>query len=162
MPSGHIGPRKCRVCHVWLSPEQFPRNWNRSGALDSRRRICIDCARKSSISTIEQLLKSNLTRIRARKGGRPIAPDITHKFLLQLIAEQSGLCALTGVEMTASMGMGFVDTNVSIDRINPDLPYTRDNMRLVCRRANHMKHVMTDDEFLEWCHLVDANRKETP
>jgi hypothetical protein len=43
---------------------------------------------------------------------------------------------------------------VTIDRIDNDRGYARDNIRLVCRAVNYMKAAMTDDEMRHWCTLI--------
>lgn len=75
-------------------------------------------------------------------------------FLNQLYVKQSGRCALTGFELTAHRGKGLIPTNITIDRIDNSLGYSRDNVQLVCRKANEMKGTTTEEELLEWCAAV--------
>lgn len=57
--------------------------------------------------------------------------------------------------MTHLQGHGLrMLTNVTIDRIDSDKGYTRDNIRLVCKAANWMKNQMTDNELLQWAALI--------
>jgi hypothetical protein len=37
----------------------------------------------------------------------------------------------------------------SLDRIDNDKGYVKGNLHWVCKRVNYMKHIMTDDYFLE-------------
>lgn len=68
--------------------------------------------------------------------------------------EQKGICALTGLPMTHIWKGGFVGSNISVDRIENDKPYSNSNTRLVCRIANHMKFQMTDSELLTICRAM--------
>lgn len=64
---------------------------------------------------------------------------------------QEGRCALTGLFLTHHRdGSGYKEHNASIDRINPKLGYTVDNIQLVCYRINLMKHALTEDMFYWW------------
>lgn len=57
--------------------------------------------------------------------------------------------------MTMQQGAGRkIFTNVSIDRIDNDFGYTPDNVRLVCKAVNYMKHSMTDQEMMQWAALI--------
>ena len=53
--------------------------------------------------------------------------------------EQHGLCYYTGIEMTFGHGNGRVWSNVSIDRVDSNLPYTPENCVLCCTGFNLMK-----------------------
>ena len=86
----------------------------------------------------------------ARRRG-PVAPDVTSDGLVDMYDAQHGRCALSGVAMTSIWGQGPQPTNISVDRIDPDGPYTTDNIRLVCYAVNMMQRRMSDDDFLRWC-----------
>jgi hypothetical protein len=68
------------------------------------------------------------------KLGRKIWPnDLDIDFLLSLYEKQEGKCAVTGIKMTTK------DRDIlaaSIDRINSDVGYLKDNVILVCRWVN--------------------------
>jgi hypothetical protein len=75
--------------------------------------------------------------------------------LRQLWDRQDGKCAVTGIPMTHIQGAGVrIYTNVSIDRIDSDFGYVPDNVRLVCKAVNFMKHSMTDRELVQWAALI--------
>lgn len=59
--------------------------------------------------------------------------------------------------MTHMVGIGFVDTNISIDQILPAGGYTEDNIQLVCYRVNQMKGATSMDELYEWCKRILQN-----
>lgn len=93
-----------------------------------------------------------------RRGKR----TITVEQLLRIWTKQRGRCAVTGRFMTTIAGQGYVETNASIDRIDPSGPYRTKNMRLVCRIVNQMKFRLTDEEWLSWSRdIVAGLTKET-
>lgn len=79
---------------------------------------------------------------------------LSREFLVDLYNRQSGKCALSGVQMTTSVGSGKVGTNISIDRIQPKGEYEPSNVRLVCYIVNVMRRDLEDDVFLRWCAAI--------
>lgn len=77
--------------------------------------------------------------------------------LVDLYEKQNGRCAISGVEMTYLCGVGKVDTNISIDKINPTNGYVEGNIQLVCHRVNIMKLDKSKDDLLAWCKKIIEN-----
>ena len=81
--------------------------------------------------------------------------DLVLDDVINLFDEQNGFCAVSGVVMTfhpeASQSRG---TNASIDRIDNDGGYTKDNVRLVCSRVNYMRGNQTDGDLYWWAKTV--------
>ncbi len=102
------------------------------------------------------VLRANLAtlRYRAKSRGRKFDIDLEH--LWQLWEDQNGKCALTGIPMTVIKGKGYVDTNISIDRIDSIQGYEIGNVQLVCYRVNSMKSAMKTEKFIEFCSMVAA------
>ena len=100
-----------------------------------------------------------MVQARARsttKGWHLSSFDVIEKW-----TEQEGKCALSGKPMTHIRGDGAVYTNVSIDRIDNEKGYTKDNIHLVCFIANLMKSTMSVDELVEWCKTITRHQKST-
>ena len=93
-------------------------------------------------------------RQRARK--HKLAYDIDVRWLAFILRKQNGLCALSRVPLTFTKGAGHVSTNASIDRIDPNKGYTRENVQLVAHQVNTMKSNRSISELAEWCRLVLA------
>ena len=77
--------------------------------------------------------------------------NITPEDIYALWYIQDGLCNLSGEVLTFSRGrknIGGLETNASIDRINPNKGYIKNNIQLVTKRVNLMKHTLTQDEYL--------------
>ncbi len=47
--------------------------------------------------------------------------------------------------------------NISIDRINSDLGYTKNNIQLVSAMINRMKSDLTSKEFIDFCSIISNN-----
>lgn len=86
---------------------------------------------------------------------------LTVEVLLEKLAKQNYLCALTGKPLTCTLEKGNRSlTNASIDRIMAGGPYTSDNIQMVCRAVNLWRGDIPIPEFVDWCRLV-VQRYET-
>lgn len=79
-------------------------------------------------------------------------------FLESLLEKQSYKCAISGFELTFIAGEGRIETNASLDQIEPGKGYSRDNVQLVCRIVNEMKSTQTLAELVNWCELIVKNK----
>lgn len=111
------------------------------------------CSKRSTYLSVQQrlgTLDGYLHRLM-----RPIhRPALDATYIKEIFDRQKGLCALSGVPMTYLLGNGNIHTNISIDQIIPSAGYSRDNVHLVCRIVNVMKHNLSVDEFKGWCALI--------
>jgi hypothetical protein len=74
------------------------------------------------------------------------------QYVKNLWDQQKGLCAVSGMQMTTTVGARNNRKNsnaVSIDRINSDLPYQLGNVQLVCWWVNHWKSDMSMTTFIK-------------
>ena len=76
---------------------------------------------------------------------------------------QDGKCALSGMLMTHQRDGTYGDRkqkdfNASIDRINPQGPYVRENVQLVAARVNTMKHTLGEEMFIWWVKNIYETR----
>ena len=81
------------------------------------------------------------------------------KFVIDLYEKQDGLCAISGQQMTHTVGQGFVDTNISIDQIVAAEGYTENNVQLVCYKVNQMKGQGDLNNLRSWCAIIASNTK---
>lgn len=110
---------------------------------------------KTIVGTIKQRLMS--ARGSARKRNHNF--DITLQDVLNLFEKQQGLCFYTGQQMGAGNG----GQSVSIDRINTNVGYLKENIVLCCWDANRLKNDFPVDEFIRLCQLVaDHSRSRQP
>lgn len=74
---------------------------------------------------------------------------------LTILEKQEGVCALSGVELTCLLEKGKkFKTNASLDRIKAGLPYTKDNIQLVCTALNSWRRDTDLEEFIWFCKRV--------
>lgn len=98
-----------------------------------------------------------LMSLRTKLGSRR---DLDIDFLCELYNRQSGLCSISGRQLTFTCGHGVIPTNISIDRIDPYGDYSETNVQLVCRQANTMKQRLSREGLIEWCQdIVNTNDK---
>ena len=101
------------------------------------------------LSWYESFLKSAISR--------GYSWDLTVEDIDLMYQEQQGLCALSGLSIGWSR-VGW-DHTASIDRIDNELGYSRDNIQLVHKKINMMRGSLTVDEFKELCFCV-ANKEK--
>ena len=153
--------RKCRVCKKQLPLDRFYTDPG-TGGRSRLRTKCKTCTQNqirdaSSLTYQAFLAKVYSSSKHARlKGG--FVWEITLRDIVDLWEEQNGRCAVTNLVMTHHRdGTGHKDFNASIDRLNPNIGYTRDNIRLVCYAVNIMRHRMDESEFYFWIKSIYEN-----
>ena len=102
---------------------------------------------RARTATVEGFLR-RLTRTNHRRS------QLTTELLIKIYADQKGRCAISGVEMTTVANGGRINTNVSIDRIDSSRGYEPDNVQLVCRIVNLMKHNLSTAALVDWCRKI--------
>jgi len=120
--------KHCKVCHAKRGRETW---------------------RKNASSSLKKFLTYRVTKTRNYTAvkTRGLPHTLVMKDVMEMFEEQNGLCAISGIPMTHDLD--HTDTNVSIDRIDPNKGYVRSNVRLTTTRANLMRHTM-DDSMLRW------------
>lgn len=110
--------------------------------------------------TPEGYLRRLVSQLKSRRRNQFIKINFTSEDVLDLYHQQDGRCAITGVRMThiaSTDGLRSFSRNphnISIDRKRGTKPYVLDNIQLVCKRINLMKHTMSEGEFKLWCKRV--------
>ncbi len=165
-----IGYFICNKCGEYKDKSCFTLN-SANKIRGYTERMCKTCkneaSRKRSIKNrrsgdINRLLLERWHGIKRRAYTAGYAIDFDWKYLSELWDKQNGLCALTGVKMTFAMFKGRTPTNLSVDRIDSDLKYTKDNIQLVCFAANMIKSDMSMDVFLDFCQkAINYNKRQS-
>ena len=151
----------CSTCNetLPLSIEFFYRRVDSETGFQHRCKKCLkkDPNRYDRLIKKDDLvyyLKDRITGAKFRSKKRNLQFSITVDSLLKLWEEQEGFCKLTGLKMSHSILEGKIKTNLSIDRINPNLGYVENNVQLVCNAANVMKSNMSTEELIDLCKLI--------
>lgn len=85
--------------------------------------------------------------------------ELTLEYCMQIYFSQEGKCAITGEEMTHVRGKGRVLTNISIDRIDPNIGYVEGNIQFVTHKVNLLKSDMQMEDLYKTCELVLQKKK---
>ena len=96
---------------------------------------------------------NKITAIKANCRARGLDCLINKDFLQRLYDEQNGKCVLTGRELLKTRVKSQLDT-CSVDRIDNNIGYTEDNVRLITLQANTAKWTGNDEELLAFCQDV--------
>lgn len=94
-------------------------------------------------------LKTYLRKVKksAKERGLNFDEDVDISFVMQLFVKQNNKCALSGIPIDLC--------NCSLDRIDSNRGYSRDNVQWVLIRINFMKQKLTNEEFIDLCkHVV--------
>jgi hypothetical protein len=159
----------CRACKQDLPEKNFGPRWKKmvNGRLDGYKPICSKCENEKNKQSRHSSYIHYLKYLRGKTNSRktPVHRDFTANFLLELFHQQNGLCAVSKLPMTWTYDEGHAQsgsrrgTNISIDRINSDGPYSKDNVRLVCDRVNKIKSNMNDDDLYFWCAQIASSMR---
>ena len=140
--------KQCPGCNKQKPAKIFSRNARRPDGLST---YCAECKRDKSQGHRNSSVRAFFVDlVRAAKHGsnrRGIAFEIDITHLEDLYHAQDGRCAISGIRMTHSAGVGAKATNISIDRIDNERGYEATNVQLLCRSINAMKLNMTDREL---------------
>jgi hypothetical protein len=154
----------CSTCNITLplTTDNFHRRNDSATGFQHRCKKCLhkDPARYTRLINKDDLLyylKDRYFGAKNRSIKKNILFDLTVEFLENLWNNQEGLCAISKIEMTHSILQGKLRTNASIDKINPELGYTQDNVQLVCNTVNMMKSDMSMGELINFCTLIINN-----
>jgi len=143
--------KHCVVCNCEINLQ-----WNseeRKRALRSDAKYCSKkCWGIAYRTTEEGWAKSLLARAKKRAKAKSIEFDLDLDFILWLLREQDYKCAITDVDVSFDNEFeGRIDQyRGSLDRIDSEKGYTKDNVQIVCAQVNLMKHQSTTEELLFW------------
>lgn len=115
--------------------------------------------KKNNIELRFRDMKSHLryilskARLRKNKEFNLIPED-----LYELWDKQNGLCAYSKVPLNNIANHLHM---ASLDRIDSNLGYVKNNIQLVCTAVNRMKQEFSEQDFLNLCELITNERKKT-
>lgn len=155
LPENYNKEITCWSCKETKSIKLFP---YRKQYKDNKEKRCKKCNNQNKIErkenhTIKQVIQEMITSARnsafkREKNGRKSCGiiTITVKDILDLKEKQNNKCIYSGRELIWKRN----DNNkASIDRINSNKGYTKDNIQLVNKLANQAKSNLTHKEFLK-------------
>lgn len=166
----------CIKCKKYLSKESFgikneTKNLTRRGCSNICKQCTLIKSRNHSNKikgTLKNALQVKITSIRKKvKTGKNYNKenifDITYDDLLNLYNIQEGKCAISGITLTynrSSTNIGHkINDNLSVDRIDSNKGYTKDNVQLVCTIINMMKNDLTQEQLEYYCKAIIKNNE---
>jgi hypothetical protein len=157
------GSRLCTSCNKVKVLSQFEHF--KDGQVRGVCRHCVTLQRsKKTSATPESYIRVLNTQLKSQRLKQGVQYDLTNEEVIDLWNAQNGKCALSGVLMTHQRDGTYGDKkpkefNASIDRINPQGPYVRENVQLVAARVNTMKHTLGQDMFMWWIKNIHVKPK---
>ena len=143
--------RTCVKCGVEKSVTSFRANEGKR--IIKTCQECLELRKRRRHSGSSSSYLANLIHQSKHHRGKiqKIAYNLTLEDLENIWKEQEGRCALSGVFLTHHKdGGGTKEFNASIDRIDPNGSYTKNNVQLVAYRVNMLKHTLSEDMFYWW------------
>jgi hypothetical protein len=160
------GTKICPGCEIKKNVLKFNGDTKNKDGLQTYCKECKSLQMQKCNSIFDSFIKKIFRDLikNAKKRSKQMEVHITINDIVTLYKKQKGLCALTGIKMTHN---GYIynsdqyiinNWNISIDRINSNKDYTKDNIQLVCAIVNRMKVDLSDDNFVKLCGLINNYR----
>ena len=100
------------------------------------------------------------THIKHHAKSRNIEVAITIEDAWHQYLKQNKKCALTGVNLIIDSFKGSTaDRTASLDRINSEIGYTKDNIQWIHKDINYIKMDWNQDYFIKLCKMVSDYNK---
>lgn len=119
---------------------------------------CRKCSNRKTINSGRQIYRgirlSWFKKFETSAKLRGLEWNITVDDIADLYEEQEGRCALTGWDIVFPEVGHHQLTTVSIDRIDSNFGYLKENIQLVDKRVNMMKQSYSQEEFILVCKAV--------
>jgi hypothetical protein len=155
--NGKTIPKNCKKCDIQLNQNNRARNSKTSKLWN----ICKDCysnIRKIYRNKPSSKLKNQLYNLKSREKKwnnylfrlikkRYPQTDMSPEYIKQLWEKQNGLCFWFKIPMTITSKHKF-PSKPSVDRIDNNKPYTKENCVLCCYSANIGRNTNNVDDWI--------------
>lgn len=128
--------------------------------------ICLPCSNKrvgknKFMGWHRGIRVSWFNKFKSMSKNRKTAREwkITLDDVADIWESQNHHCALSGMplEFKTTPGKHYTSGQPSLDRIDSNGDYTKDNIQIVDSRVNVMKNKLSQDEFIGICKLISSN-----
>lgn len=157
------GEKYCNGCETNHPVDEFDKDRRNSNGLQTYCRKYQKINNAKWKSTFNGFLTNLFKDLRENAKNRDIKVEITKDDIIKLYHQQDEKCALTGKQLTINVKTEENDVstlwNLSVDRIDSNNDYTKDNIQLVGKIINKMKMEYSQDDFINTCKLVDSYNK---
>lgn len=152
----------CSMCKQDLPAKEFGKDKKACKGIRSSCKECTKLTTSKSLSTFDGFITKLFGDLEDNADYRRIKVFITKQDIYDLYNKQNGKCALTGMDMTHIYNVGNGRNtqlcNMSVDRIDSNLEYTRDNIQLVCAVVNTVKIDMTKEKLIQMCKIITLKK----
>jgi hypothetical protein len=146
-------PKNCAVCDKEFTPKSGVHKFCSEQCKGKWQYITGRASTKNQYKKISGNWRRYLSRLQYAAGRK--RDKLSVDTLLEKLEEQDYKCALSGLPLTCHLEKGKkFPHNVSVDRVIPGGPYTKENIQLVCRALNSWRADTDMDEFVEMCRAV--------
>ncbi len=160
--TGRIKRRKMSICKVCANEKAS--EWgkkNKEKRREISKRYLINNPEASNRNYKQYRKKSpimySLGGLKGNAKRRGLSFNINKKDIEELLIKQNYKCYYT--DKPLNMVLGFKDS-FSVDRINSDLGYEKNNICICQRRINIIKNDMSIEELLDFCKNVILKFKQ--
>jgi hypothetical protein len=129
----------------------YKQNWYKKNKNSQREK------HKKWLTTLDGFLARKIAHLKKAKRARILKVDIDLAFIRELWTTQDGKCAISNYPMTYPQCNLF---SGSIDRIDSDGDYTKDNVQLVCQGINFAKNRYSNEEMIIFWNFRDTLKGE--
>lgn len=154
----HYGKWQCR-CKCGLEKSVFSIH-----LLNNSSTKCRKCSEHGDKKKVPSVM---ISRINYGAKKRKLSVELgsneeMNVFLYSLLEHQKFKCAISGIDI--SLAFTNIDTRkgkstASLDRINPLLGYTKNNVQWIHKNLNKMKNDFDNEYFLSICETVSVYQK---
>jgi hypothetical protein len=161
------GLRKCCSCEIEKDISEYHSDKSSPTGLQTYCKDCQTEKTKKYTSTLNGFIKKIYKDMyhNAEKRAKKLDIELKVEDIHELYEKQNGLCAISGLKLTHET-YAYKDKehiinrlNISIDRINSNLGYSKNNVQLVAAIVNRMKTDLPDSEFIKICSIISENNK---
>lgn len=141
--------------------------FKRNGNTRERSNICKNCNNikaKKYRYTKNGYMKSMLRSSKTRAKNKGLLHDISFKYIETLWLNQNGKCALSKMNMTYECREKNISRhpfNMSLDRIDSSMGYTKGNVQLICNWVQTAKSDYSQSDFIEWIFTFVKNNEQS-
>jgi hypothetical protein len=150
------GKKKCFKCKLFKPTDTFSKNRN---STDGFSKLCKECysnydcvkngynKKSSNLKTnLKEYLKYKHNYFKYKSKMKNIDFDLESNTLYELYETQNGKCYYTGIDIIHNLGCSNYNS-ISVERLEPSMGYTKDNIVLAAFNINSLKGMMSENEF---------------
>ena len=158
--------KECPKCKKLLSHTFYSSD---KSSKDGLQTYCKSCHKINEIKYYknggkELYFNKNFRDLKGNAEKRNIEVNITINDIKNLYVQQNEKCVISGIKMTTEFIPGDDKWsrihNMSVDRIDSNKSYTKDNIQLVCCMINIMKWDLKQDDFINICKTIYLHNKK--